>query len=357
VAPLRRRLIFALLAIGLGFVLLEGVAWTWERLTWVVDRSYPLAGPGTFLEFNRAAAETRQQLEEGGTPMIEDPRTGWGLAPNTVSTNRGATFRINSLGLRGPEVGPKAAGEIRLVSLGDSSVYGDGVPEDDVFVNVAADLLGHVWERPVTGIIGAVPGHDTHQSLALLDKVGSTLQSDWVVVANLWSDLFMDQGFHRRFTDRADDVKGPLRYLALYRVLRRGLAPWLRAREVNFLSSRSDLGELEGEKRSRVRLAEYVQNLGRLTEKIEALGARPAFLILPAPMDLDAVPPPEAVFVYREAMRQAAARSDAPLLDGPQLFEERGANIGYWTDQVHPDRPGHLLLGEGLASVLRDRGP
>ena len=104
-------------------------------------------------------------------------------------------------------------------------------------------------------------------------------------------------------------------------------------------------------------LSEYIQNLKRLTRQIKALGAKPAFLILPAPMDLDPVPPPEAVLAYREAMRQAAAAADAPLVDGPALFVERGVDIGYWTDQVHPDRPGHLLLGEGLYDALKDRGP
>mgnify|MGYP000548366146 CR=1 FL=1 len=54
---------------------------------------------------------------------------------------------------------------------------------------------------------------------------------------------------------------------------------------------------------------------------------------------------------------QAAAAAEAPLVDGPALFLERGVDIGFWTDQVHPDRPGHLLLGEGLFEALKDQGP
>ena len=353
----RRRLSFALISFLVLSLAVEGGAWLYERSTWVAERSYPVAGPGQHLDFNRAAEENRRQLHEGGTALVSDPRMKWGLKPNSVQKSPRATFRINSLGLRGPELEAKAEGELRLLSLGDSSIYGDGVREQDVFVVVAADLLEHTWERPVTGVIGGIPGHDTTQSMALLSKVGPWVQPDWVIIGNLWSDIFHDKGRQLTVEGRADTITGPLRGLATYRVLRRGLAPWLRAQEVGFLSSRQDVGTLDGERSSRVLLSEYIQNLKRLTRQIKALGAKPAFLILPAPMDLDPVPPPEAVLAYREAMRQAAAAADAPLVDGPALFVERGVDIGYWTDQVHPDRPGHLLLGEGLYDALKDRGP
>ena len=159
-----RRFLFALVTAGVLLGAVEGGAWVYEEKTWVSERSYPLAGPGQHLDFNKAAEENRRQLQEGGTALVADPRMKWGLAPNTVQSSPRATFRINSLGLRGPEIPDKEDREIRLMSLGDSSVYGDGVREQYVFVRVAADLLGHTWDRPVTGIIGGVPGHDTTQS-------------------------------------------------------------------------------------------------------------------------------------------------------------------------------------------------
>jgi lysophospholipase L1-like esterase len=353
----RRRLSFALVTFALLAGAVEGGAWLYERNTWVAERAYPVAGPGQHLDFNKAAEENRRQLNQGGTALVSDPRMKWGLQPNSVTSSPRATFRVNALGLRGPELQAKADGELRIMSLGDSSIYGDGVREQDVFVVVAADLLEHTWERPVTGVIGGVPGHDTTQSMALLAKVGRRVKPDWVVVGNLWSDIFHDKGRQLTVEGRADTISGPLRGLATYRVLRRLLAPWLLSQEVGFLSSKDDVGTLDGERSSRVLLKEYIENLAALTQQIEALGARPAFLILPAPMDLDPVPPPEAVLAYREAMRQAAAAADAPLVDGPALFLERGVDIGYWTDQVHPDRPGHLLLGEGLFDAMKDRGP
>ncbi len=352
-----RRLGFAVLTFALLAGAVEGVAWLYERSTWVEERTHPVAGPGQHLDFNKAAEENRRQLEQGGTALVSDPRMKWGLEPGSVRKRGKATFRVNSLGLRGPELAPKGDGELRLMSLGDSSIYGDGVPEKDVFIEVGADLLAHAWEVPVTGVIGGVPGHDTTQSMALLAKVGRQVQPDWVVIGNIWSDIFHDRGRQLTVEGRADTISGPLRGLATYRVLRRLLSPWLRAREVGFLSGREDVGTLDGSRSSRVLLSEYIQNLRELTAQIEGLGAKPAFLILPAPMDLDPVPPPEAVLAYREAMRQAAAAAGAPLVDGPALFQERGVSIGYWTDQVHPDRPGHHLLGEGLYLALKDRGP
>jgi lysophospholipase L1-like esterase len=356
-ASIWRRISFALVTASVLLGAVEGGAWFYERQTWVSERLYPVAGPGRHMDFNKAAEKNRRQLMQGGTALVADPRMKWGLAPNTVQSGPRGSYRINSLGLRGPDLGEKAEGELRLMSLGDSSVYGDGVAENDVFIVVAADLLGHAWGRDVTGIIGGVPGHDTTQSMAMLAKVGRGLQLDWVVVGNLWSDVFHDRGHARNVTGRADTITGPMRKLATYRVLRRWLSPKLRAREIHFLASKEDVGSLTGKRTSRVLLSEYIQNLRKLTSQIESIGARPAFLILPAPMDLDPVPPPEAVLAYREVMRQAAAAVDAPLVDGPKLFLERGVDIGFWTDQVHPDRPGHLLLGDGLFEALKDHGP
>ena len=71
-------------------------------------------------------------------------------------------------------------------------------------------------------------------------------------------------------------------------------------------------------------------------------------------MDLEPGFIPESILVYREGMRQVARAHGAPLVDGPAYFQEKGASVAFFRDQVHPSRLGHHLLGAALAGTLHD---
>jgi lysophospholipase L1-like esterase len=163
----------------------------------------------------------------------------------------------------------------------------------------------------------------------------------------LWSDL-VRQGLAPRITP-------PSRW-ATYRVGVLLLSPWLTARKVKFLDQKGDVGDL-GDESSRVGLREYRRNLLLLAERAKAGGARPAFLLLPAPMDLDAAVPPETVVAYRATMRSVAAELGAPLVDGEALVDARSATLAWWDDQVHPSALGHKELGVALAEALAPHRP
>ena len=87
-----------------------------------------------------------------------------------VETN--VHVRVNTLALRGPELAEKQPNEIRLMTLGDSSVFGFGVEEADVFGAVAASYLSSEWARPVVPVNGGTPGYTSVQALHTLQDVG-----------------------------------------------------------------------------------------------------------------------------------------------------------------------------------------
>lgn len=68
-------------------------------------------------------------------------------------------YRINSMGLRGPEITPRPApGKKRLLVLGDSVVEGHGVRFEETFpVHLAKLLAGQDWEVVNVGMQGASP--------------------------------------------------------------------------------------------------------------------------------------------------------------------------------------------------------
>lgn len=325
------------------FVVIEGLAALAERTVIPRTRSLPLPQPGVEdPAFNQKITAARKSLS---IPLAADESGSWTLPPAQQIVEGGVTIRINSLGLRGAEPTPKEPNEIRIFSLGDSSIFGYGVPEKDVFTTIAAARLSARWSRQVTGWIGGVPAHTSDQSKGVLTQHGARYQPDWVVIANLWSDLFF-QGKGSKLAERA---AGPLRAFATYRVSRLLLSPWLAARRVKFVDSRADMGDNGN---NRVPLPAYMDNLRAMAELSKKLGARPVFLILPAPLDLDEVALPEPVLEYRAAMREVAGEVGAPLVDGPAVFVEREVSLGYFLDQVHPSEPGHHLLGEALADRI-----
>ncbi|MDF1798289.1 MAG: hypothetical protein P1V81_03865 [Planctomycetota bacterium] len=80
--------------------------------------------------------------------------------------------RINSLGLRGPEFGPKGDGQ-RVLVLGDSFVYGAGVAEHEA---LPARLAA---ATPKLEFLNAgTPGYGTARELAWLETFGPELEPD-----------------------------------------------------------------------------------------------------------------------------------------------------------------------------------
>jgi len=360
--PLHRRLLFAAFAVALAVGLCEGVAQLLERTVLPYERQVPVPAPVTSGDFPkiRAAVELlRSEHPDWGEriPLAEDPDLGWALAPNADFRSGGVTIRSDERGLRASDLPSFQDDEIRLLSLGDSSVFGAGVESPDVFLSVTGSVLARAWDRPVAALNGGVPGHSSVQSLGLATELIPQAQPTWAVVANLWSDVYgKEHEFLLESQAYLPALRGRLRMLASYRVARRLLLPWLDSRRVGWMVTHNDLGGLDSGQPTRVPLSNYVENLRAMAGLTRQYGGEVVFLILPAPLDLDRAPVPPTVARFREAMRAVAQEQDAPLLDGPALFRSSGATIGFFSDNVHPTVDGHRLLGVGLADLLLQQG-
>ena len=347
-----RKLGFALLAAGLGLGLLEGGARVLEALLPPPTRALPTPDPDC-AEPCIAGAARLPMDQPGAIQMVREERRGWGFAPGSQVVQGHVIARINRLGLRGPDPGPKEEGELRLLTLGDSTVFGYGVEEEEVFSSVAAELLAAQRGAPVQAFNGAIPGHSAPQSLAVLQEVGAEIQPDLVVIANLWSDLYQAPD---GLTDALDPA-GPRSASALYRLGLRVLAPYLPAPRVSWVDFAEGRGTPGAGRHARTPIADYHATQQQIAAEAGRLGARPIFLLLPAPVDLDPVGPPAQVRAYRDAMAEVARELGAPLVDGPGWFAAHGAALTDFYDQVHPSVSGHRALGEALAAGLALTAP
>lgn len=104
--------------------------------------------------------------------------------------------RINSLGLRGPELGRKAPGERRVVFCGDSLTFGHGLDHAETFPELAAAMLR---DRGIaaTACNAGVPGYGFRATCMRLGRLAQPLAADALVAAYFLGNDFPDDVRHR----------------------------------------------------------------------------------------------------------------------------------------------------------------
>ena len=135
-----------------------------------------------------------------------DPELGWVHTPSTESVYIGprpwpiefeSNVRINSIGLRGPEVPSSEPDELRILFMGDSMVAAFEVDYEESFVHVLSEELAQRLDRPVRGINAGVRGYGTDQSLIFFQKYGLGFDPDVVVFFHSRNDLNNNRTIHK----------------------------------------------------------------------------------------------------------------------------------------------------------------
>lgn len=123
--------------------------------------------------------------------VVADPRLGWRMVPGQDHRTYAHEVRVNSLGLRGPEIpAEREPDELRVLVLGDSTTYGQGVAEEDTLPAVIEATLGELApDRRWRAINAGHRGYATNQELALLDELGPRLDPDIVLLVWFENDL------------------------------------------------------------------------------------------------------------------------------------------------------------------------
>jgi hypothetical protein len=100
------------------------------------------------------------------------------MGKGTLWAPKDRPYAINSWGLRGAEIGPKAAGRKRVVLLGDSWFFGWLIGDDD---RLESHLRRVVKGAPVEFVTVAVPGWNVRSEAAFLESHMRELDPDAVV--------------------------------------------------------------------------------------------------------------------------------------------------------------------------------
>lgn len=161
-----------------------------------------------------------------------DPELGWIGTPGLDARfQRPGSFDVaihmNAHGTRGPEVAfERRPGVRRVVVLGDSGAWGQGVEDDETFSGVIEDALA---DTEVVNL--GANGYSTVQSLLRLERDGLRYAPDWTLYAFSLNDLgdnFDDKHGGRPVIALRDDGGIELRNHPVRRAWKAPSTQWLR---------------------------------------------------------------------------------------------------------------------------------
>lgn len=318
-----------------------------------------------------------------------DPDLVFALNPGFQGTLANPEYtthvRIDAIGLRGPEHGPKSPGAVRVLGLGDSFVSAFNVEESATFLSVAEESLRSAFPGRALEIINAgTPNYGTWHELRLLRRIAPGLAPDAAVLC-----VFVGNDLDDNLQPRKTIVKNgllverqhhpgilpyPIRswlqqssmaYVFLWNAWNR-VRPWFGKAESDPLRGDKDLASAEE--------PAYVQEGYRISGDLlreareEAETRRIPLLVVLIPTEYQVYPArfetllrrwgddPSRFDLTRPSKRWAALTQAAglPVLDLLPVFRDHtdGPYL-YMSLDGHLTVEGNRLAGEAIAGALR----
>ena len=258
---------------------------------------------------------------------------------------------------RPPPESPKAPGTQRILFIGDSFTYGQGVPEDRSFVSLLEDRLNAQASPPGPARFelfnGGIPGSYTDRWAKLFDLMAEKYQPDHVVIV-----FFLRDGVARVSTMQlVSDIRERMlelsresllyRYSHLYRFFRQERAQ--RELSVRYLAKleRGVLGSAKETEEWR-KAQGYLRHL---RDGSRRLGADFTLVIFPVLFGLDESYP--LIEVMREIERFASAEG-IPALSLLPAYTGRSAP-DLWVSPLdqHPNEAAHEIAAEAIHDYIQ----
>ena len=322
--PLARRLLYA----ALPAVTLVGLAELGARLLW----------------------DPLPPAPDNGQVLAAHPTRGWGL-DGAPTASAGAGFQTDARGLR--RVDPTGA-PWRVVTTGDSSIFGHGLTDADTLHASLRTALGSRGVDADVFTVG-VPGYTLPQTRTTLDEVGWSLRPNLLVVGNLWSDNDFAQA-----AEPASQPSNAALWVAWF-ARSSALLSWLARAQAGF--ELPLVGWIQGDAPGgdrRVPLGDYIGHLDALLTDATARGVG-VVVLTPCNRDLaaDTEPPPRGWpwDPYFAAITRWTTHRSVLQVDGCTVAREHALNgDAAFLDDMHPTGALNRAYAGALADTLVGAG-
>ncbi len=269
---------------------------------------------------------------------------------------RDAVAHIDELGFRGADVPrEKPSGLYRILFVGDSFTFGEGVGDDEPFpVRVEAALNASSPPHPVQAINAGVAGYNTKDEVIYLERRWLALDPDLVVITFFLNDAYDDERFAALETGQAG---GHLGYNVLIpsRLLRWAVARWKSwrlSREVRetYRAQFSGKPAIEGHDWRDVQAS-----LVHASDLLRQRGVPLVLVVFPELYELG----PDHPFADIYEQVAAFAREHAiPVLNLYPVFANRRAeDLWVYVNDHHPNSAAHALAADAIVKFLREQTP
>lgn len=300
--------------------LLEGAA----RLFVDTEPASPLQG--------EAALRYRELLQP-------DPLLFWTLRPEVEIDGRPFT---NAHGLRDRPVEPPRPGELRMLALGESTTFGDGVARDERYTEQLMARLPTLGGRRLRTINAGVPGYTLFQGVAYLRLRGLALEPDAVAIYFGYND-FLKVGYRTARDGEASGRTDRELFAQRQRPLARLLWSLRRWSALARWALRDDPdGAVAQGSRARVPEADRRALLDELRQLCAEQGIA-LVVVIPWYLHFD---------LHIPLLRELRDAPDVVLVDLP--WRLRGIpRPPHFLDTLHPSPAGHRRIAAEIASVLQ----
>ena len=282
-----------------------------------------------------------------------DPVLFWSLTPGGVGSN--GLLKLNSHGLRGPEISENKGNEYRILSLGESSTFAGRSPYKNCYSALLEKLLGRINGRKVRVINAGVPGYTLFQGYQYLIHRGLEFKPDAVLLYFGYNDFLPVSYLENRTTQEGRGlndrelferrkVSGRRTHDVLMEKshLYRGLRELLMDPEPRPESPDVEL-EVDDEQ---ARVPE--EDRGWLLEEtLKACNERGIQLIVCVPWYVKFED-------HAPLLTEFATKHNLPFVDLPNLLRKTPfkPREDYFLDRVHPTAEGHGLIAEAIRNEL-----
>ena len=308
--------------------------------------------------------EPRRFEPRGGVPFTTLPGGILAYQPNTVfcsvydpaGDSRGylgptgrIEYRINRLGLRGPDPPPaKPPNTLRVICLGDSFTFGEGVREEDTWpARLQAALIDSGRHGGVEVINAGVQGHGTKESVALYVAHLRSLRPDVVLLGFVLNDAvpFAETIRLNEAATRRPTLSWAARVSRLWEIIERGQIAAEQERQFADSLRRSFDSEAWRDAR---------ELLGGMKQLGDEDGFRFVVLVFPVLIELN----PDYPFADLHArVAEACHAAGVEYLDLFEVFRgQRGPELWVHPTDQHPNEVAHRLAAKAVAErLLADR--
>ncbi len=265
-----------------------------------------------------------------------DPELGWTPRPN-IRLSIPYAVSTNSLGLRDDEPREKD-GRMRILALGDSRTFGDGVSDHETWPYLLEHQLNEIQADRFEVINAGVCGWNALQGLRYLEREGLRLRPHLAICAfgtNEWRRI---EPGEMGWIDW-EDVQHSWGIEVLLKNAVRGAAAMIAKRPF-------------GPREFRVSPGEYADAIVRMQELCRAEGVAFALLYLPAQSEIGATEE-ETRYLRVKWLSQGLARYGfAPFWDPVDCFSQPASQ--FYVDPVHFSPAGNDLVAKYLCDEIRN---